>query len=244
MNTMDLLQIFGQAFLVGLSGAMAPGPLLTYNIQLTCKKGFWTGPKLVLGHAILEAILVLGLIWGLGRFIQLPAIRIGLGLLGGMVLLWMGYDLTFKESRKGSIASSLEVAAATETNPVAGMTNLNPVLAGIVISISNPYWLMWWVMVGLAMITQALNFGWVGVGCFYLGHISSDLGWYSLISGALAKGRRFLTDRVYRWLLFVCGLFLIFLALLFIYDALELLGFIPWVYDQTIDLFQRISKMV
>lgn len=241
---MDLFQIFGQAFLVGLSGAVAPGPLLTYNIQLTCKKGFWSGPKLILGHLILEAILILCLILGLGRFIQLPVTRIVIGLLGGLMLAWMGYDLVFKESRTGSIASSVETAAAAETAPATRMTDLNPVLAGMIISIGNPYWAMWWVMVGLAMITQALNFGWVGVGCFYLGHVLSDLGWYSFISGALTKGRRFLSDRIYRWLLLVCGLFLIFLALVFSYDTLNLLGIIPWFYEQTIDLFQHVKAMV
>lgn len=240
---MDLFQIFGQSFLVGLSGSVAPGPLLTYNIQLTCRKGFWSGPKLILGHIILEGALILGLIWGLGRFIQLPATRITIGLLGGMMLIWMGYDLIFKESKRG-ISSSLEVAAATETPPAVRMTDLNPVLAGMVVSISNPYWLMWWVMVGLAMITQALKFSWVGVFCFYLGHILSDLGWYSLISGALVKGRHFLSDGVYRGLLFVCGLFLFFLALVFIYDALYLLGIIPWLFEQTIDLFQQVRSMV
>lgn len=241
---MDLFQIFGQSFLLGLSGSIAPGPLLTYNIQLTCKKGFWTGPKLILGHVILEAVLIVGLLWGLSDFIQLPATRIAIGLLGGIMLIWMGYDLIFKESRKASISSSLEIAAAAETVPAARMTDLNPVLAGMIISISNPYWLMWWVMVGLAMITQALNFGWIGVLLFYLGHSLSDLGWYSLISGALVKGRRFLSDRLYRGLLFVCGLFLFFLALVFIYDALHLLGIVHWFYDRTQDLFQRVRSMV
>lgn len=241
---MELFHIFGQSLLLGLSGAVAPGPLLTYNIQLTCKKGFWIGPKLVLGHVILEAVLILGLILGLGRFIQLPLTRIVIGLLGGLMLVWMGYDLIFKESRTGSISSSVETAAAAETAPAAGMTDLNPVLAGMVISLSNPYWLMWWVMVGLALITRAFNFGWLGVGCFYLGHVLSDLGWYSFISGAVAKGRRFLSDRIYRWLLFICGLFLIFLAIVFIYDALNLLGVIPWFFQQTIDLFQQVRQMV
>lgn len=241
---MDLFQIFGQSFLLGLSGAVAPGPLLTYNIQLTCKKGFWVGPKLIFGHLILEGILILGLIWGLGRFIQLPATRIIIGFLGGIMLAWMGYDLIFIESKKGGISSSLEVAAAVETPPAARTTDLNPVLAGMVISISNPYWLMWWVMVGLTMITQAFNFGWIGVLLFYLGHILSDLGWYSLISGAIVKGRRFLSDRIYRGLLFGCGLFLFFLALVFFYDALHLLGIVPWFYDRTIDLFQRVRSMV
>jgi len=241
---MDLIHIFGQSFLMGLSGSMAPGPLLTYNIQLTCKKGFWSGPKLILGHVILEAVLIMGLIWGLGDFIRLPVTQIIIGLLGGIMLIWMGYDLVFKESRNGSISSTLEIAAAAETAPTTRMTDLNPVLAGMVISISNPYWLMWWVMVGLAIITQALNFGWVGILVFYLGHSLSDLGWYSLISGALVKGRRFLSDRIYRGLLFVCGLFLFIMALIFIYDAFDLLGIIPIFLKRTVDLFQQLRSMV
>lgn len=241
---MNLLQIFGQSFLVGLSGAVAPGPLLTYNIQLTCKKGFWIGPKLILGHAFLEAGLILGLIWGLGRFLQLSLTRIAISFLGGVMLIWMGYDLIFKESRKASAPANHEIAATLEPAPGKGLTELNPVLAGVVISLSNPYWLMWWVMVGLTLITQAFRYGWVGVGCFFCGHFLSDLGWYSFVSGVMVKSRRLLTGRFYRWLLCGCGLFLIYLALAFIYDALKLLGFLPWFFERTIDLFQKVVKFV
>jgi hypothetical protein len=72
----------------------------------------------------------------------------------------------------------------------------------------------------------------------------SDLGWYSLISAALVKGRRFLSDRIYRGLLFVCGLFLFILALVFIYDALDLLGIVPCFLERTLDLFQQVRSMV
>jgi threonine/homoserine/homoserine lactone efflux protein len=237
--SLSFVQIFLQAFLVGFSGAMAPGPLLTYNIQLTFKKGFWVGPKLILGHAILEMILIVGVLFGLGGLIQQTVTKVVLWILGGLMLAWMGYDLIWKESKKG-IIPIVQVAASGETAKVTTSTSLNPVLAGIVISLSNPYWALWWVTIGLGYITQALTFGWAGVMVFFCGHILADLSWYSFVSAAVAGGRQFISERVYRWLLIVCGVFLVFLAGKFIYDALRTLG----IFEKTIDLFKNYRKLV
>ncbi len=236
---MGLLPIFTQAFVVGLSGAMAPGPLLTYNIQLSYKKGFWTGPRIVLGHAILEATLVLLLILGLGTFITLPITKVVIGSLGGLMLGWMGYELIWKESRKG-IAGLTETAASLETAPsTAGATAFNPVLAGILVSLSNPYWSLWWAVAGLAMVTQAFTRGWAGVAVFYLGHICSDLFWYSLVSAAIVKGKRFLSNAAYRWLMIACGVFLLLIAGKFIYDAILTMGTMAAENGGVIELFKR-----
>ncbi len=240
---MGLLPIFIQAFLVGLSGAVAPGPLLTYNIQLTYKKGFWIGPKLIVGHAILEGLLILGVIFGLGSFIQLPVTKITLWLVGGMLLAWMGYELIWKETKR-SINTTLEVSAAGEVSTASKTTNMNPVLAGIIISLSNPYWALWWAMIGLGLITQALTFGWVGVTVFFIGHILSDFAWYSFISAAVAKGRHYMSEVAYHWLLRVCGIFLLIIAAGFILDALKALGIIEWIFNQSIDLFKYFRNIV
>lgn len=256
---MGLIQIFVQALLVGFSGAIAPGPLLTYNIQLTYKKGFWVGPKLVLGHAILEALLVIGIIAGLGSFIQLPVTKIVLWLLGGLLLAWMGYDLIWKETRRdlpttmtastsvedgASASAENEVSASGESNTRINVANLPPVLAGIVISLSNPYWALWWAMIGLGLITQALAFGWLGVLIFFSGHILSDLIWYSFISGAVAGGRRYLSTAAYHWLLRICGLFLFFIAISFIMAALKTLGLTEWFFQTVTDLFGHLHELV
>jgi threonine/homoserine/homoserine lactone efflux protein len=240
---LSLIQIFIQAFLVGFSGAVAPGPLLTYNIQLTYKKGFWVGPKLILGHAILEGILIIGIICGLGSFIQLPATKITLWLLGGLLLCWMGYDLIWKETRR-NLQTTLEVSATGETVAASKTANLPPVFAGMIISLSNPYWALWWAMIGLGLITQALSFGWPGVLIFFGGHILSDLLWYSFISAAVAKGRRYLSATAYRWLLRVCGIFLIIIAIGFILDALKTMGTTDWLYRTVIDLFAHLRRLV
>ena len=58
MKMLSLLTIFAGSFVVGLSGAMAPGPVLTVTISETLKRGFKAGPLIILGHTLLEMILL------------------------------------------------------------------------------------------------------------------------------------------------------------------------------------------
>jgi len=87
---LSLLTIFAGAFVVGLSGAMAPGPVLTVTISETLKRGFKAGPLIVLGHAILEIILLTLISVGMGPFFQHPLVTLIFLSAGGVVLLWMG----------------------------------------------------------------------------------------------------------------------------------------------------------
>ncbi len=65
--------IFASALVIGLSGAMMPGPLLTASIGYTVERGFLAGgPLLVLGHAILELALVALVLAGIGPFLSRP----------------------------------------------------------------------------------------------------------------------------------------------------------------------------
>ena len=86
----SLLTIFVGSFVVGLSGAMAPGPVLTVTISETLKHGFKAGPLIILGHAILETILLFLIAAGLGPFLQKPLVTTLFLFVGGAVLIWMG----------------------------------------------------------------------------------------------------------------------------------------------------------
>jgi threonine/homoserine/homoserine lactone efflux protein len=212
---MPLLLLFCNSFLLALSGALAPGPLLAYNIQLSLKEGFWTGPKLILGHAILEAALIIGLFFGLGWFLKMPATQITLWIGGGLLLLWMGYDLVWVESRKDHLNPEPPATSGRS------MTDLPPVWAGIVVSLSNPYWSIWWAVVGLGLLTTALDAGWLAVAVFFTGHILADLLWYSLVAAAVARGRAVIPALAYKVLFVVCGLFLWYMAGRFLFDAVK-----------------------
>jgi len=58
--------------------------------------------------------------------------------------------------------------------------------------------------------------GIAGIASFFTGHILADLGWYALVSFIVATGRKVMNDRVYRWLLGLCGLALLVLGVYFI----------------------------
>jgi hypothetical protein len=57
-----LLTIFASSFVIALSGALMPGPLLTATISECSQRGFIAGPLLITGHAILELVLVIALL--------------------------------------------------------------------------------------------------------------------------------------------------------------------------------------
>ena len=69
MPEATLIIIFSTSFLVGLSGALMPGPLLAVTVGEAARRGFWAGPLLILGHGILELALVVALVAGLSRLV-------------------------------------------------------------------------------------------------------------------------------------------------------------------------------
>ena len=167
-----LIALFSTSLIIGFSGALMPGPLLTMVISGSARRGFWEGPALVLGHAVAEILIVVALAAGLSRLLKRNLVAGLIGLLGGAFLLWMGFDIV-RSAWWGTV--SLEQATGVE----AGL-QLGPIITGIVVSISNPYWVLWWSTVGASYVAASVGRGPLGLGSFYLGHILSDLSWFSL----------------------------------------------------------------
>lgn len=211
---MELVAIFATSFLVGLSGAMMPGPLLTVAIDESTRRGFRAGPLLVLGHGLAEVVVVVGLTLGLSVVIQHALVAGSIGLVGGAVLIWMGYGMG-RRAWEGKVSLALATTA--------GSRGPSPVPAGALVSLSNPYWLIWWATVGALYVAAALEWGALGLAVFFSGHILADLAWYSLVAGVVVTGRRLLNDGVYRGLILVCAVFLVGLGT---YFAVSGVGFL------------------
>jgi threonine/homoserine/homoserine lactone efflux protein len=198
---MNITALFATAFLVGLSGAMMPGPLLTVTIAESAHRGFKAGPLIVLGHALLELALIIALLAGLSFYLKKPVVTNVISLVGGGFLIFIGLNM-IRNVIKGRV--SLE---QNKNNTGKGMT-MHPVVAGILVSLSNPFWIVWWATIGLTYLTLALKSGTAGIASFFTGHIMADLLWYSLIAAAVAGGRRFLKQQVYQVVIILCGVFL------------------------------------
>ena len=89
-----LFTIFASSFIIALSGALMPGPLLTATISESSQRGFIAGPLMIAGHALLELALVIALLAGLAPFFQLPLVFVVVALSGAAILLWMAFYLS------------------------------------------------------------------------------------------------------------------------------------------------------
>jgi len=204
----SLAGIFFGSFIIGLSGALMPGPMFVAVVGQTPRRGAWTGPVVVLGHGVLESTLVAAVILGLAEFISSSAVLSGIAITGGVVLLVMGIDMLRSAGR-------LSLLGAAGTGANSGLNRLHPFWAGILTSLSNPYWILWWATIGLGYMVVARESGAAGLSAFLVGHVLADLVWYSTVSVLVAGGSRWLTDGIYRGMIRVCAVVLVFFALYF-----------------------------
>ena len=90
----------------------------------------------------------------------------------------------------------------------------------MLVSISNPYWWIWWLSIGAAFMVKSVKFDMAGISSFFFGHISADFIWYIFIGILISTGRRFFNMKVYSGILIACSLFLFYLGVKFIVDAI------------------------
>ncbi len=201
---MTLPTLFITSFVMALSGALMPGPLLTAAISESIKRGFRAGPVLILGHGILEMALVIVLMVGLSPLLQTDTVFIIISLAGAIILLYMAFGM-FKSLP--ALKLDLEVKDIQSRNKL--------VTTGILMSLANPYWTIWWVTIGLGYILRSMEYGLLAVAVFFTGHILADLIWYGFVTCMVEKGRHLISDNIYRIIVGVCASALIFFAVYF-----------------------------
>jgi len=218
--------IFSLSFLVALTGAMSPGPLFTYTIIKTIKTprhGYLTGFWIILGHALLEMGIIIVLLFGFATILSQPTMIKIIGIMGCGLLCFFGITV-LKDLMQNKI--STEFLRESKTDEFSTINNSseskviektgpkfieNPVLGGILISMSNPYWWFWWAAIGFAfMIQYNITFtNWNELIAFFLGHEMGDLAWYLFVSIFTFLGRRALNHKIYYSILAICSVFMI-----------------------------------
>ena len=196
------------SFVVALSGALMPGPLLTFTVARTVRtprRGWLTGALVTAGHAALEGAIVTGLLFGVLEFLRSPVAVKAIGTVGGAFLAWSGIAmLVGLLRRRGTGAAAVAAGAPGAASP---FDRLGPVLGGALVSMANPYWWIWWVTVGAAsMLRFDVSFQrWPVLAAFFFGHEAGDLAWFLAVSTLVHLGRRGIPPVAYDVLLGVCA---------------------------------------
>ena len=200
----ELALFLGSVFIISCSGAMAPGPITAAAITLGTRNKY-AGVFFAIGHGLIELPLILLIVFGFDRILNSPAILNTIGLIGGAFLLWMGVSLL------GDIR-----------NPNYSHTNSyteGPVLTGMLLSATNPYFLFWWMTVGLKLASKARFLGFWAFLLFILVHWFCDLFWFETLSFASFKGSKVMSNKALRIVLGTCAVALMGFGLYFIYDS-------------------------
>jgi len=195
------------AFVTGLSGAVTPGPLLTGCIGEVARTGFVASLLLVGGHALTELVIIILVALRADVVARAHRARRTFAALGAVALMAMGALL---------LRDGLSSATQSPVQSVGDPSPLGPFLAGVALTLLNPYWIAWWATIGAGLTTQAALKGRGGVAAFFLGHEMADLVWYAFVGVIIASGRSLLTAAVYRGLLLVCAAAMFAIAAAFV----------------------------
>jgi threonine/homoserine/homoserine lactone efflux protein len=191
--TMSLGLFLLSAAGISLSGVMAPGPLTATTIT----KGYHNphaGLMVSIGHAIVELPIMALIYFGFASYLASPDIKKIIGVLGGIVLIYMG-AMILKDIRKDLDEMS--------------KTKYGPLVAGIVMTGGNPYFLLWWATIGIALILGAAEFGIFGLIIFAIVHWSCDAVWQEFVSITVHRTKHLWTKTV-RFVIFgICSAVLI-----------------------------------
>ncbi len=206
-----MLAIYITALTIGFSGAMMPGSLLTYTLKQSLATGKRAGFIITAGHALLELLLLILIFLGFDAVLRSDYAQIVIGLVGGALLLFMGFDM---------IRSAIKNTVHVKTDGVSSKS-ASLLLSGAALSASNPFFLIWWAIIGLGLLTEAYKaFGLAGVCIFYIGHISADFIWYGSISVIVGTTRKFIPEKPYRIMIALLGGVLLLFGGRFMYSAI------------------------
>ncbi|MFL2634553.1 MAG: LysE family transporter [Dehalococcoidia bacterium] len=219
---MDLIQLGLISFGIGISGAVSPGPLTIVTIQQSIKNGFFVGPVMAIGHSILEIFVVLFLALGLVNFAQdNQVVENIIGVVGGVVLLVMGRGLILLKTDEGLLSLASDPTVQSDSSILTKYKIwINLGWLSVVVSVTNPYFIIWWLTIGAKIINDGLGSGPIGVSAVYFGHIMADFAWMILLSIIFSSGKNWITLKIQNIINRVCGFLLVCFGIYFLYSPI------------------------
>jgi threonine/homoserine/homoserine lactone efflux protein len=197
---LTLIEAILLGFMTGLSGVTFPGPVFVFIMQQSLCNGFKSGFIATIAHAFVGLIvLILVIATGITTFFGSPGFQLYIGLIGGLSLIILGILILRNSLRQN------QTIKLNNKNPFYH----HPFFGGLIVSISNPQFFVWWAVIGLPGIgiAHALS-GITGIYGWTAGILVSVFTWYGGISYIASRGKRYVPHWIILLISLVCSLFL------------------------------------
>lgn len=188
---------------ISASGVMSPGPLFSANIIYGLKEGKTAGLKIALGHTIVEFPLIILLGAGIFTTNIFPEYRIIIAIVGALGIFAFA-GLQIRSLFQKNIQKNLK--------PSRG-----PILAGIFLSALNPFFIVWWLTIGLVLISESIQiFGIFGIIVLFLFHIWMDYAWLFTIAAFSSRAKNYLSKRNFKIIIIGLSVVLVYFGIEFL----------------------------
>jgi threonine/homoserine/homoserine lactone efflux protein len=192
---------------VAISAALIPGPMTFATIGISLKKGPKAGESVFIGHALVELTIFLLILVGISASINENLLSY-LTMIGGFMMLILG-SMLIKSAKE---VSTMDILASESRWNL----SFNPIYAGILTSALNPYFVIWWLAAGTAIILHEYMISVFAVVAFIVGHWLADLGFLVAVSSSSSKGKELISQHTYKKMLYFCGGLLMVFGLWFL----------------------------
>jgi threonine/homoserine/homoserine lactone efflux protein len=170
------------------------------------------------GHTLVELPLVILIALGISSVMNFQGFSLVVGLVGGCALI--GFGLI---QAAGAARNPIRFEEVPET----GMQK-KALALGIGLTALNPYFILWWLTVGLGLVVQAVELGaLLGVLIMYVSHVWMDYAWLIGTAYLSARGTILIGGRGYRLVLLGLAAFLIYFGVGFISRSLFQFNILP-----------------
>lgn len=203
---------------VTASGALMPGPLFAANVLQGTRGGARSGFIISIGHMLVELPLVMLMALGISSLLNFPGFATVVGLIGGSALIIFGV-LQIRDVTKSSFGNEPVESAGQQKKSL---------MLGVALTGLNPFFIVWWLTVGLGLVVQAVELGaLLGVLIMYASHVWMDYAWLTGTAYLAARGKTLIQARGYRLLLIGLALLLIYFGAGFILRTVFQFSILP-----------------
>ncbi len=202
--------------LVSSSGVLSPGPLFFANIIHARSYGYKGALSISTGHALVELVLVLLIASSLINIEAITSMGWAISILGGSALL------AFASVQAASVMRrSRDHVNTIRVSGVSGLYML--ILIGVTFSVFNPFFIAWWLTVGMKLIYNAMEYDGYGLVAMFIAHIWMDYAWLTVTALLAGRGISMIDHRYYRFLILIISAILVYIAIQFLIEGVNYL---------------------
>ncbi|MDB4840582.1 LysE family translocator [Nitrosopumilus sp.] len=194
--------------IISASGVMSPGPLFAANITYGLKQGTKAGIKIAIGHSLVELPLVILLGIGILSLEIFPEFKTIISILGAITLFVFAFI---------QIKSTLKKNEKSETKLKQG-----PIITGVLLSALNPFFIIWWLTIGLKLISDAMAiWAFVGILIVFVLHVWMDFVWLGSTAFLISKSKKIISNTNYKIIMLALSAVLIYFGITFLTDVIN-----------------------